>query len=282
MDGVKSRVEKAQTLEKDLEKIFNKTVYLIPSFNVLLFYFHREETKASPAKEEDADVEEEFAPSLLNSTVYIISMALQVATFAINYRGHPYMESLTENKALLYSIVGSAGAILALALGVFPDMAYQFEIVDFPSDVILSLALFVNMATKRKAVIQDTEILAIFIDSSTQSDQFVCHSESTDSEFVNNETEQEFYSSEIERSDQVGVAADIDDTSFRIILVQVLFADFFLSYVVDRYFHRELGIGSVENHNIKIDYFDTSKNRGYRGIGELSLTSPLKTLTRKP
>nr|CAD7461550.1 unnamed protein product [Timema tahoe] len=69
------------------------------------------------------------------------------------------------------------------------------------------------MATKRKAVIQDTEILAIFIDSSTQSDQFVCHSESTDSEFVNNETEQEFYSSEIERSDLVGVAADIDDTT---------------------------------------------------------------------
>ncbi|CAG2055437.1 unnamed protein product, partial [Timema podura] len=40
------------------------------------------------------------------------------------------------------------------------------------------------MATKRKAVIQDTEILAIFIDSSTQSDQFVCDSESSDSEFV--------------------------------------------------------------------------------------------------
>nr|CAD7460779.1 unnamed protein product [Timema tahoe] len=71
------------------------------------------------------------------------------------------------------------------------------------------------MATKRKAVIQDTEILAIFIDSSTQSDQFVCHSESTDSEFVNNETEQEFYSSEIERSDQVGVADDIDDMSLK-------------------------------------------------------------------
>jgi len=45
------------------------------------------------------------------------------------------MESLTENKSLLYSIVGSAGAILALALGIFPDMAYQFEIVDFPAEV---------------------------------------------------------------------------------------------------------------------------------------------------
>nr|CAD7445318.1 unnamed protein product [Timema bartmani] len=59
-----------------------------------------------------------------------------------------------------------------------------------------SLALFVNMATKRKAVIQDTEILAIFIDSSSESDQFVSDYKSSDSELVNNEIEQELYSSE--------------------------------------------------------------------------------------
>lgn len=45
------------------------------------------------------------------------------------------MESLSENKALLYSIICSAGAILALAMGIIPDIAQQFEIVEFPSEV---------------------------------------------------------------------------------------------------------------------------------------------------
>lgn len=85
--------------------------------------------------EEDA----EFEPGILNSTVYIISMALQVSTFAINYRGHPFMESLTENKALLYSVMGSSASILALALGIFPEIAYQFEIVDFPGQFRITL-----------------------------------------------------------------------------------------------------------------------------------------------
>ncbi|XP_058803201.1 endoplasmic reticulum transmembrane helix translocase [Phymastichus coffea] len=83
----------------------------------------------------DSDKEEEnFQMNLINSTVYIMSMALQVSTFAVNYRGQPFMESLWENKLLLYSLASSTAAIFALALGIVPDIAQQFEIVDFPSD----------------------------------------------------------------------------------------------------------------------------------------------------
>jgi hypothetical protein len=68
--------------------------------------------------------------NLMCSSIFILC-AFHLSVF----QGHPYMESLTENKALLYSVVGSAGAILALAMGIFPDMAYQFEIVDFTAEV---------------------------------------------------------------------------------------------------------------------------------------------------
>ncbi|XP_049787588.1 endoplasmic reticulum transmembrane helix translocase [Schistocerca cancellata] len=144
-----SRSKPLKTLSKQrpLPNIFNLYTILTVLLQftvhfVCLIYLVQQASLRSPPKDEkptesvgDVDSEEEeFAPSLLNSTVYIISMALQVATFAINYRGHPFMESLTENKALLYSIVGSAAAILILAMGLVPEMAYQFEIVEFPAE----------------------------------------------------------------------------------------------------------------------------------------------------
>lgn len=45
------------------------------------------------------------------------------------------MEGLRDNKPLLYSIMISGGAVLALAAGIFPDLSNMFEIVYFPPDV---------------------------------------------------------------------------------------------------------------------------------------------------
>lgn len=45
------------------------------------------------------------------------------------------MESLWENKPLLYSLGFSGGAIVMLAAGIVPAFAKQFEIEEFPPDV---------------------------------------------------------------------------------------------------------------------------------------------------
>ncbi|XP_055917032.1 endoplasmic reticulum transmembrane helix translocase [Eupeodes corollae] len=107
-----------------------------------LYYLTMEATARAPPREGklkldiDLDPEEkkEFVPNIINSTVYIICLALQVSTFAVNYKGHPFMESLRENRLLMTSILMSAALVVLLALGLSADLTYTFEIIDFPDD----------------------------------------------------------------------------------------------------------------------------------------------------
>lgn len=144
-----TRSKPLKTLSKTapLPNIFNfytvSTILLQFSVHfTALYYLTMEATARSPAREGkikldiDLDPEEkkEFVPNIINSTVYIICLALQVSTFAVNYKGHPFMESLRENRLLITSILISAGMVVLLALGISTDLTYTFEIIDFPED----------------------------------------------------------------------------------------------------------------------------------------------------
>ncbi|XP_047740835.1 endoplasmic reticulum transmembrane helix translocase [Hyalella azteca] len=135
-----SRSKPLRTLsrERPLANIFNVytvlTVLLQFCVHFTCLYVLVHSAKAIEPNTKKPDLEQSFEPSLLNSTVYIISMTLQISTFAINYRGRPFMESLRENKALLGSLLGTGGLVMALALGLIPAFAQQFEIVDFPPE----------------------------------------------------------------------------------------------------------------------------------------------------
>lgn len=136
----RSKPLKILSKARPLPNIFNIYTLLTVSlqftvhFCCLVYLVQGAKAITPPREDEFVDLEAKFSPNILNTTVYIISMALQVSTFAVNYKGEPFMESLFNNKPLLYSLAFSCTAITALASGVVPDIADQFEIVPLPTE----------------------------------------------------------------------------------------------------------------------------------------------------
>ncbi|KAG5676251.1 hypothetical protein PVAND_006100 [Polypedilum vanderplanki] len=108
--------------------------------------------------------EAEFVPDIINSTVYLICMGLQVSTFAVNYKGRPFMESLRENRLLMYSILSSSAVVMCLALNLVPDLQSAFQIIDFPDD-FRRILIFVLLADTLLAYLVDRICAFLFGDN---------------------------------------------------------------------------------------------------------------------
>eukprot|EP00276_Gloeochaete_wittrockiana_P023948 CAMPEP_0184365734 /NCGR_PEP_ID=MMETSP1089-20130417/150349_1 /TAXON_ID=38269 ORGANISM="Gloeochaete wittrockiana, Strain SAG46.84" /NCGR_SAMPLE_ID=MMETSP1089 /ASSEMBLY_ACC=CAM_ASM_000445 /LENGTH=1238 /DNA_ID=CAMNT_0026707081 /DNA_START=169 /DNA_END=3882 /DNA_ORIENTATION=- len=74
-----------------------------------------------------------FSPNLVNSVVYLVSCSMQIATVAVNYKGHPFMESISENKPLRNSLLFSAVVTLICATDMFRPFNQALELVPFPT-----------------------------------------------------------------------------------------------------------------------------------------------------
>lgn len=82
--------------------------------------------------EEEIDLDATFKPNILNTAVYLISLTMQIATFAVNYQGRPFRESLTENNPLWLAIRIVGGIVIASALEIVPFLNSWMELVPMP------------------------------------------------------------------------------------------------------------------------------------------------------
>lgn len=61
-------------------------------------------------------------------------------------QGHPFMESLSENRPLLWSIALSGLAIVGLLTGSSPEFNEQFALVEIPTEVTKTVDCLVHFS----------------------------------------------------------------------------------------------------------------------------------------
>jgi cation-transporting ATPase 13A1 len=98
--------------------------------------------------EKVVDLEKEFKPSLLNSAIYLLQLIQQISTFAINYQGRPFRESIRENRAMYWGLLITGGIAFAGAMETFPSINEQLKLVPFTEEFkfILTTTMVIDYA----------------------------------------------------------------------------------------------------------------------------------------
>ncbi|ANZ74639.1 BA75_00390T0 [Komagataella pastoris] len=105
---------------------------------ITLIYIAIEIYKLEP-REPQVDLEKEFKPSLLNTAIFLLQLAQQVATFAVNYQGKPFRESISENKGMYYGLVGVSFLCISGATEFVPELNQGMKFV--PMDKLFKTKL---------------------------------------------------------------------------------------------------------------------------------------------
>ena len=97
--------------------------------------------------------------TLLNTIVFLVETAQQVAVMLVNYKGRPWMKGATENPALLYSLVACAAGVIIAAWELIPPLNSLLGLVPLPTDdmrysllTILGVTLFGSLLWDRLCV----------------------------------------------------------------------------------------------------------------------------------
>lgn len=82
--------------------------------------------------DECIEPDSDFHPNLVNTVSYMVNMMIQVATFAVNYMGHPFNQSIPENKPFLYALLAAVGFFTIITSDLFRDLNDWLKLVPLP------------------------------------------------------------------------------------------------------------------------------------------------------
>ncbi|KAH9725633.1 putative manganese-transporting ATPase PDR2 [Citrus sinensis] len=119
---------------------------LMGQFAIHLFFLIssvKEAEKYMPDEciEPDAD----FHPNLVNTVSYMVNMMIQVATFAVNYMGHPFNQSISENKPFMYALMGAVGFFTVITSDLLRSLNDWLKLVPLPSGLRDKLLIWAGL-----------------------------------------------------------------------------------------------------------------------------------------
>ncbi|KAJ1973582.1 putative cation-transporting ATPase 1 [Dimargaris xerosporica] len=98
----------------------------------------------------EIDLDGEFSPTLLNTAVYLMSLSMQVSTFAINYQGYPFRENLRDNKVMYRGLLMVGGLAVLGATEFIPELNEMIQFVPLPTEfkprLLIAMALDFGLA----------------------------------------------------------------------------------------------------------------------------------------
>jgi manganese-transporting P-type ATPase len=131
--------------ERPQNNIFNW--YIIPSIlgqfaiHIWTLIYISQYVQQTEPKSENIDLEGEFEPSLLNSAIYLLQLIQQISTFAINYQGRPFRESIRENRAMWWGLVGVSFVAFSCATEFIPELNNKLRLVPFTTEFKTTLTV---------------------------------------------------------------------------------------------------------------------------------------------
>lgn len=91
-------------------------------------------------------LDDEFAPTLMNTIIFIYSFLNNTINFVVNYQGEPFMKNMTENTWLMRLVFGIIIFCTVIIYDLYPPIYESLQLLPLPDDIIYKHGFVAIMA----------------------------------------------------------------------------------------------------------------------------------------